>query len=254
MSSTRPYCVWSMAVLIAGIVPTAAQDGRDDGLLCNAICQAQMQPAQAAVAPVPDPSTNDPDTAPPRAQRRAAVKQSDVRTGKITPPRVETAAPKQHVVVELPEYYPLPAAPRTLESRAIGPPLRTAMPALVATVELEPTKQGGAVKAQGEPMRPPQYNPPGYLLLRSDVKALADGESRPIAVVSVSETHARSALGALTIKGQFVQRSLADALVHVRDGRDAAAVVPADGIVKELQDLSLDGIRGIPLTDSVSQP
>ena len=40
MSSTRPCRVWSMAVLIAGmarIVPTAAQDGRDDGLLCNAI-------------------------------------------------------------------------------------------------------------------------------------------------------------------------------------------------------------------------
>ena len=103
-------------------------------------------------------------------------------------------------------------------------------------------------------MRPPQYSPAAYLLLRSDVRALAAGESRPVALVRLSETHARSALGALNIKGQFVQRSLAEALAHVRNGRDAAAIFPADDIVKELQDLSLDGIRSIPLTASASQP
>ena len=50
------------------------------------------------------------------------MKRPEARTDKITARRVETAAPKQPVVVEIPEYYLLPVTPRTLEFAGHWPP------------------------------------------------------------------------------------------------------------------------------------
>ena len=89
---------------------------------------------------------------------------------------------------------------------------------------------------------------------RPNVEALAFDESRPIALVRLTEAQGRSALAPLTLETELVQRSAAEALASVRDGYDAGAVFTAENIVEELMGLSLEGIRAIPLAQQAPSP
>jgi len=272
--SSSSHCLRAVAVLIvglAGVIPAASQGTPEDALPCNAFCQAWMgraQPAQPAVVTPPlasTPSMNSPSAAPAKPQRKDVAKRQPAATVKNIPQRPRTTvrqdtptvkppvgARKQPEIVALPERQPLPSARPTPASRPIDSTASVADPDAIATAV--PNPNGVSTDAQGEPISRSGYSPAVYLLVRSDVEALGFDESRPIALVRLTETQGRSALAPITLDTELVQRSAAEALANIRDGHDAGAVFTAEYIVDELMGLSLEGIRAIPLAQPAPSP
>ena len=257
----RPVAL--LIVGVSGFIPAAAQEAPENALPCNAFCQVWMgraQPAPAAVLPPSSstPAVNSPIAAPAKPQRKDVVKRQPAATVKNIPQRPRTTvrqdtptvkppvgARKQPEIVALPERQPLPSARPTPASRPIDSTASVADPDATATAV--PGPNGVSTDAQGEPITRSGYSPAVYLLVRSDVEALGFDESRPIALVRLTETQGRNALAPITLDTELVQRSAAEALANVRDGHDAGAVFTAENIVEELMGLSLEGIRAIPL-------
>ena len=274
MLSSSSHCLRAVAVLIvglAGVIPAASQGTPEDALPCNAFCQAWMgraQPAPAAVVTPPlasTPSMNSRSAAPAKPQRKAVAKRQPAATVTNNPQRPRTTvrqdtpavkppvgARKQPEIVALPERQPLPSARPTPASRPIDSTASVSDPDATATAV--PGPNGVSTDAQGEPISRSGYSPAVYLLVRSDVEALGFDESRPIALVRLTETQGRNALAPITLDTELVQRSAAEALANIRDGHDAGAVFTAEYIVDELMGLSLEGIRAIPLAQPAPSP
>ena len=273
MLSSSSHCLRAVALLIVGVggvTPAASQGSPEDAFPCNAFCQVWMgraQPAQAAAflrrRLARTPAVNSPIAAPAKPQRKDVVKRQPAATVKNIPQRPRTTvrqdtptvkppvgARKQPEIVALPERQPLPSARPTPASRPIDSTASVADPDATATAV--PGPNGVSTDAQGEPIIRSGYSPAVYLLVRSDVEALGFDESRPIALVRLTETQGRSALAPITLDTELVQRSAAEALANVRDGHDAGAVFTAENIVEELMGLSLEGIRAIPLAAAPS--